>query len=65
MHDLLFTVPGQVYPFEDTVRVSWADGAFEFRLTAKRGKLVTADRCHETNAPLVLDAFLAQLVGDA
>jgi hypothetical protein len=65
MHDLLFTVPGQVYPFEDTVRVSWAHGVFEFRPTAKRGKLVTPDRCHEANAPLVLDAFHARFVGDA
>ena len=63
MHDLLFTVPGQAYPFEEEVRVSWTDGVFEFVLTAQHGKVVAGDRCRET-APLVLDAFLSQLVGD-
>jgi hypothetical protein len=64
MTDLLFTIPGDVYPFTETVRVSWSDGAFEFRLTAERGKLVTADRCFEPSASAALDSFLSQLVGE-
>ena len=47
MHGLRFTVPGQGYPFEATVRVSWPDGTYQFRLTAKGGKVVAADRCAE------------------
>jgi hypothetical protein len=62
MHDLLFTVPGYPYPFEDSVRVAWADGVFTFSLV-EGGAVRTADHCHSENAPSVLDAFLAQLVG--
>ena len=55
MHDLLFTVPGDDYPFAAQVRVSWSDDAYEFRLS--RGSiLVAADRCHEQNALNLLDA---------
>lgn len=64
MHDLLFTLPGDPYPFERNVRVSWLNGTFEFRLI-RNGLLVTADRCHELNSRLVLDSFLAQLAGGA
>lgn len=62
MHDLLFTVPGYPYPFEDSVRVAWADGVFTFSLV-EGGAVRTADHCHSENASGVLDAFLAQLVG--
>ena len=63
MHDLLFTVPGDDYPFAAQVRVSWSDDAYEFRLS--RGSiLVAADRCHEQNALNLLDAFLVQLAPD-
>ena len=65
MVDLLFTRPGDEYPFEITVRVSWDDGIFEFRLHDRAGyRLVSADRCQAPNAPAVLDAFLFQLAGD-
>jgi hypothetical protein len=65
MFDLLFTRPGDAYPFETTVRVSWDAEVFEFRLHDRAGfRLVTADRCHAANAPRVLDAFLFQLAGD-
>ena len=60
MHDLLFTLPGDPYPFEGNVRVSWLDGTFEFRLF-RNGLIITADRCSELNSSLVLDSFLAQL----
>lgn len=63
MTDLLFTIPGDEHPFVETVQVSWANGVFEFRLSADHGKLVTADRCFEPAASSVLDAFLSQLVG--
>jgi hypothetical protein len=62
MHDLLFTVPGQEYPFDPVVRVRWSDDVYEFWLIADR-HLVTADKCLEPTSPQVLDSFLAQLVG--
>lgn len=64
MHDLLFTVPGEDYPFTESVRVSWTDEVFEFTLYVEHGKVAAADRCHERNAPMVLESFLVQLVGD-
>jgi hypothetical protein len=60
MHDLLFTVPGQAYPFRSSVRVHWEEDVYEFTLVAGGG-LVTADRCFQANALAVLDAFLLQL----
>jgi hypothetical protein len=63
MCDLLFTVAGDEPPFRTTVRVQWADGTFELWLVDD-GFLVTADRCEETMAPAVLDAFLLQLTGE-
>jgi hypothetical protein len=63
MHDLLFTVPGDEYPFAQDVRVSWGDGLFTMTL-AERGVVRTADRCRDGLAATVLDAFLRQLVGD-
>jgi hypothetical protein len=62
MHDALFTVPGELFPAPQTVRVSWADGVFEFKLV-RDGCLVTADRCFEANSIPVLEAFLTQLAG--
>jgi hypothetical protein len=62
-HDLLFTLPGDGPPPPTTVRVRWADGRFELWLVDD-GFLVTADRCDETAAPAVLDAFLLQLTGE-
>lgn len=64
MNDLLFTNPGDAYPFRAHLRVSWADGVFEFQL-ARRGLLVTADRCFVENSEPVLNAFLHQLVAEA
>ena len=55
MHDLLFTRPGDDYPFEEQVRVAWADGVFTFTLQAEDGKLVTADRARTANAGPVRD----------
>jgi hypothetical protein len=64
MHDLLFTLPGDDYPFSADVRASWSDEAYEFRLN-RRGLPVTVDRSYEQDAPNVLDAFLMQLVSDS
>ena len=64
MHDLLFTLLGDAYPFPREVRVSWAADAFEFRLS-ERGLLVTADRSTAPHAREVLDAFLDQLTGES
>jgi hypothetical protein len=63
MHDALFTLPGDDYPFDVSVKVSWDDEVYEFRLDRK-GLLVTADRCMTPRSGDVLDAFLMQLVGD-
>ena len=63
MHDVLFTVPGDEYPFPDTVRLHWDDGVYEFVLQ-HNNLTVTADRCYEANVDAVLEAFLFQLVGD-
>ena len=60
MYDLLFTLPGDQYPFDETLRVSWDDGVFTFCLVAS-GVVVTADRCQEANIVAVLPAFLGQL----
>jgi len=64
MNDVLFTNPGDGYPFTAELRVSWADGVFEFQLS-RGGLLVTADRCFVENSEPVLSAFLHQLVAEA
>jgi hypothetical protein len=61
MHDLLFTLPGEEYPFENQVRVSWSEGVFDFSLFTEIG-LANAHRAGELDAPHVLDAFLDMLV---
>jgi len=63
MHDVLFTVPGDRYPFTDTVRLRWVEDVYELVL-AHEGLVVTADRCFEPNADAVLASFLVQLVGE-
>jgi hypothetical protein len=64
MHDLVFSRQGEAYPWPVQVRVSWEAGVYEFRLLEGMGGiLVNADRCFESNAPAVLDAFLYQLAG--
>ena len=62
MHDLLFTKPGAVYPFDTEVRVAWTDDVYSFALIT-RGNVVTADKCFARNREVVLSAFLVQLVG--
>lgn len=62
MHDLLFTKVGDDHPFRESLRVAWDEGVFVFTLLSGQA-LVATDRCFDANAPAVLDAFLAQLVG--
>jgi hypothetical protein len=62
MDDLLFTLPGDEYPFEESVRVSWQDGIYEFWLHVEKVQLLTADRCRENHSSAVLDSFLVQIV---
>ena len=63
MHDLLFTVPGDEYPFEEMVRVAWEDEIYTFRLSTAHGRIeVAADRCREDRARFVASSFLSQLV---
>jgi hypothetical protein len=65
MHDLLFTHPGDRYPFDECVRVAWRDGVYEFGLWSQRPSvLVAADRCFERSADDVLTSFLTQLTED-
>lgn len=64
MHDLLFTRLGDEFPFDESVRVSWMDGIYEFLLLAKQSRLVAAtDKCRAPNVEAVLDSFLVQLTG--
>jgi hypothetical protein len=62
MHDLLFTTPGEEYPFARQLRVSWKDGSFEFWLLIHDAEaareLVAQDHADEA-----LDRYLARLVG--
>ena len=63
MHDLLFTLPEDEFPWHATVRVGkTSEDAFEFQLV-RDGHLITADRAADDTAPAVLDAFLMQLTG--
>ena len=62
MHDALLTKPGAEYPFDEMLRVAWADGVYEFTLS-KEGTIVAADRCHEESSKAVLDSFAVQLAG--
>ena len=71
MYSLWFTMPGDVFPFDRTVKVSWLDDVYEFRfedevrLRERRLEpLVAADRSFAANAPVVLDSFLYQLAGE-
>lgn len=60
MCDLLFTLPGDPYPFAADLRVTWENDVFELRFF-RGGLLVSVDRCRAQNAPSVLGAFLRQL----
>ena len=63
MHDLLFTLPEQGFPWAVDVRVSAVGDEFEFSLH-RQGKVVTADRCIAANGRTVLQAFLEELVAE-
>ena len=63
MHDLLFTMLNDDYPWQAHALVKWNDHVFEFQLWRK-GLLVTADRCRAENSLAVLGAFLHQLVAE-
>ncbi len=63
---LIFHRIDEPFPWEWEVRVSYKDGALEFKLIrdARRAPVVvTADRATPENAYAVLDAFLMQLTG--
>ena len=61
MHDLLFTLPGDDFPWDPTVRVAKVGNAtFEFQFVHD-GRLITTDRATDDAAPAVLDAFLTRL----
>jgi hypothetical protein len=63
MHDLLFTLPDEEYPWDKTVRVGRVGkDAFEFQFV-RGGHLISADRATDSTALAVLDAFLMQLTG--
>lgn len=62
MHDLLFTMQGDSYPFANQVRVSSAGAVYEMRLI-RNGLVVSGDRCTGATSASMLSAFLVQLVG--
>ena len=65
MHSLLFSMPGDAYPFDRTVHVSWSADVYEFQLSGTLRSVVTADRSFAAIAMSVLDSFLYQLAGSA
>jgi hypothetical protein len=62
MHDLLFTLPGDDYPFDREVRVSWSDDAFVVTLKERAAVLAQVEATFET-VDRALDALLVRLVG--
>jgi hypothetical protein len=61
MHDLLFTMPGEEYPFAHQLRVSWKDGAFEFWLLVRDSE-VAREQVSADDADEALDRYLVRLV---
>jgi hypothetical protein len=62
MHDLLFTRPGDRFPFDHLVRVSFDPDSETFSFTRRSPEGVVAeDTARVDSASAVLDAFLAQL----
>lgn len=62
-NNLLFTLPGDPYPFKATSEVWYEAGTFTFNLRV-RSTLITADKCFEPSALRVLETFLYQLVAN-
>ena len=64
MHDLLFTLVGDPYPFRRSLRVAY-EGEFEFRLL-DHDELQKAERCGvEDDAVEILDRLLGELTASA
>ena len=63
--DLMFSVPGDRFPFEHKVRTTWANQRFDMRLVDRWERVITADYCFAPNATVVLDALLLQLTRTA
>jgi hypothetical protein len=61
MHDLTFTRPGDEYPFDECLNVSWWDGVYTLVLMKSPGVVITADKCTEGNIDALLTALLSQL----
>jgi hypothetical protein len=65
MHDLLFTRPGDVYPFPRFVRVAVDGDAFDFRLCVLNQddlEVVAEQRTSRDVALATLESFLVRLV---
>jgi hypothetical protein len=65
MHELLFTRPGDGYPFPRAVRVAVEDDGFEFRLIVDAGgraEAVATKRVMPVAAESTLDEFLTRLL---
>ncbi|MEK7423982.1 MAG: hypothetical protein AAB131_09105 [Actinomycetota bacterium] len=61
MHDLLFTLPVEEYPFDREVRAAWHGGIFTISLVEHESLVSTLDT-EEATATAALDSFLSQLV---
>jgi hypothetical protein len=61
MHDLLFTLPGQVFPFPSTVKVTWAYGTSAVARW-QDNQLVEQIETGAEGVDAVVDAALARLV---
>ena len=59
--NLVFSRPGESYPWSEAVWVSYKDGIFEFRLQGAAGGPAKTGRCPPEDAAAFLDDFLMQL----
>jgi hypothetical protein len=60
MHDLLFTLPGDGYPFSASVRVQWKNGRHVV-LRWDGDRLVEEDATDADDVDALLDSFLERL----
>jgi hypothetical protein len=62
MHDLLFTLPDEEFPWDASLRVSAVEGGFEFTLHKPHGHLAAQEHCEAAMGESVLRSHLERLV---
>jgi hypothetical protein len=61
LHHLCFTLPGDMWPFDEWLTVEWYDGVYTLVLSKVPGIQIAGDKCTEANIDAVLTSFLCQL----